>query len=195
MDMEKLTSISKEVIDWLFANQKNREEAISLLRKGQNIPVSGNHKIQIEELTPEYKNLVILYTYPELIGDYQLPNIIQEYRAKTNNQQDINSGDINEVAFILEAYRGKVYVNFIRHLFWGFCKNSEGGTDYSKVTRIQPTPGLFKGCPICGESNINSSYYGSTDSPFTICDKCMPNLIIAARVLDIFEPNYMLKYR
>ena len=195
MDIEKLTSISKEVIDWLFANQKNREEAISLLRKGQNIPVSGNHKIQIEELTPEYKNLVILYTYPELIGDYQLPNIIQEYRAKTNNQQNINSGDINEVAFILEAYRGKVYVNFIRHLFWGFCKNSEGETDYSKVKRVQPTPGLFKGCPICGESNINSSYYGSTDSPFTICDKCMPNLIIAARVLDIFEPNYMLKYR
>jgi hypothetical protein len=190
-----MEEICKEFIDWLVLNNKTQSEAVQILRKGSNIPVSGNHKIELERLTPDYKNLVILYTFPKLIGDYQLPKIIQEYRAKTNNQQNTNSGDVNEVAYILEAYRGKVYENFIRHLFWGFCKNDNGETDYSKVIRVQPIPELFKGCPICGESDINSFYFGSTDSPFTICNKCMPNLIKAARVLDIFEPNYMLKYR
>jgi hypothetical protein len=189
-----MEEICKDFIDWLVLNNKTQLDAIQILRKGCNIPVSGNHKIELEKLTSDYKNLVILYTFPKLIGDYQLPKIIQEYRTKTNNPLN-NSGDINEVAYILEAYRGKVYENFIRHLFWGFCKNSEGETDYSKIIRIQPTPEFFKGCPICGESNINSSYYGSTDSPFTICNRCMPNLIKAAEVLDILEPNYMLKYK
>jgi hypothetical protein len=191
--MENLI-ICKEFIDWLVSNQKAESDAIQILRKGCNIPVSGNHKIELEKLTPAYKNLIVLYTYPKPIGDYQLPKIISEYRNQPNHSNDV-SLNLNEVAYIIDAYRGRVYENFIRHLFWGFCKDSNGNNDYSKVTRVQPTPEYFKGCPICGESNINDWYFGSTDSPFTICKRCMPNLIESASILDIFEPGYMTKYK
>lgn len=187
--MEELISISKEVIDWLFANPKDREETISLLRKGQNIPVSGNHKIQIEKLTPEYKNLIISYVFPRLISDYQLPYFIQQYRLSLTT---LNTPDINEAGIILEAYRGKVYLNFIRLLFHCFTKNKEGAEDLSKIRKIMPQDfSSFKGCPICGKRE-RIEYYGSTENiPFLLCPHCLANLLAASRILDVFEPGFI----
>jgi hypothetical protein len=188
--MEELIKISKEVVDWLFANRKTRDDAIAILRKGQNIPVSGNYKIQIERLTPEFKNLIISYTYPREIPDYQLPYFINQYRLTLTAPP--NTPDINETGIILEAYRGRVYVNFIRLLFHGFIKNEDGTENLNKVIKTVPQDfSSFKGCPICGKRE-QVEYFGSRGNiPFLLCPHCLFNLLTASRILDVFEPGFI----
>lgn len=190
--MEELLNICKEFISWLITNKKTRDDAISILKKNIAIPVGNNHKILLDKLPGDYKNLIISYTYPREIGDYKLPQFIQQWRCK-NPQQPLKS-NITEAGIIIEAYRGPVYRRFIRHLMWGFCKNSNGEDDISKIQKVQPREDIYSGCPICGEHHLELPHFQSTDSPFTICDKCIMNLITVGKILDIFEPNFIFKW-
>ena len=192
--MDESIYICRDFINWLKSQGKSRGDAISILKKSQAIPISGG-KLSIDQLTSDWKNLIISYTYPRYIGNYQLPTFIQMYRSKLTTVPTQMTPDVNETGIILESYKGRIYENFIRHLIWGFCKNEQGMDDNSKIIRIQPDPSIYSGCPICGEKHPEQPHFGSTESSVTICNRCLPNLILASHVLDLFEPNFIMKYR
>lgn len=178
--------ICKEFIDW-FTNIKggSRPDILAILSKGENIPVSGGHKINISLLPGEYKNLIVLYIFPRYILDRQLPGYIQVVREK-------GGSDLNETAVILEAYRGQQYVKFIRHLFFSFVKDTYGNEDFSKAGKTTLIPPDFEGCPICGTHE--GEFIGSTQSGILLCPRCLCNLINASRVLDVLEPGFITNY-
>lgn len=177
--------IVREFVHWLLANDKTKEDAIKILTKNVPIPVSGNHKIQIDKLSPEFKNLVILYTYHREVGPYQLPDFIQMYR-NYQKKTDVLP-DINEAGIILEAYKSEIYKFFIQHLLHAFIKDSNNQENFSKIEKVNITPTTK--CPICGrtEGVLFTTCYTST----TLCNSCLANLLAVSRLLDILEPDFI----
>lgn len=100
----------KEVIRQLLENHIYPEEGLNFLKGNNN-------------LTPFQKNCVWTYCYPENIGDYELPGLIQKERG--SHQEGWLKPKDEEILLLLRAYACKQYEGYIKHLLWAFTKNSD----------------------------------------------------------------------
>lgn len=163
---------------------KERIKQFSSLSKDELLRELGKDA----SLNRDEKNAIYFWLFPPLIGDRELPGMIEKERVN----EDLVPED-REIVILIGAYRSTQYGNFIRHLLHAFT-NPE---------KVFPYNGeLTEGCSICGKelttdlSDKVNLAYGSEESSIHLCLKCLINLQALHMALMIIDgEDYLNRYK
>ena len=179
--MDKL----KVFTDYLLKNGVDQDKGRTLIEGSQKIG-------DLEKL------LIYSYCYPRKIGDYELPEIIMNYR-KTHeiDLKGVLTKNPEEACLLVEAYRSLQYGRFMRHLMHAFIEKPE-------TINTVAGEGEDK-CPICGkpifyvesqdksmDPNDETLAFMSKESSVCLCKDCLIQLAYSAELISQIEGDDFL---
>lgn len=177
-------------ISYLLENKVNEVDAKKMLDEDK----SG--------LTKDEKDIIFRYTYPRLLGDYELPSRIMGERRKRKQIIGFLQPDLQETSLILEAARTPQYSRFIKHLYHAF-------SDPSKISSVS---GVEKNdCPICGKTILDLQVwqdmsdmfekeeqemqqrlaFSSTETEIRLCKNCLIQLLNSMDIMKKLDPGFL----
>lgn len=157
------------------------------------------------ELTPEEKNLIYVYLFPQPLLDREIIPKIQTYRKEKKSERGFLEANLGETLILLGAYRGRQYGKYIKHLLHSFIESSD-------KMYVLDGQGICS-CGLCdkplwehtawlNECDKNPSFgeqnrreflaYGCPGSSQTLCTNCLIQLRNLHELLIVIEGrNYL----
>ena len=180
-------------VKYLETLEGKNEEAVLAALKG------------IKDLGRDQKNLIYVYLFPKPLLDMELVGKIQEYRKRIGSERGFLQPNIGETLLLLEAYRGRQYGKYIKHLLHSFIESSDKlyvidgqGTCTCGICNkpLWEHTAWLSECnknPNFGEQNRREFLaYGCSGSSKTLCTNCLIQLRYLHEILSEVEgKNYL----